>query len=78
MVEITMPKDSPVVGRTIHSVAWPKDTVLTGIIRDGRPVAPEPDETIESGDELLFLADVDSEAELRAVLVCHQPPDLVG
>lgn len=59
MVEITVPADSPTAGRTVGSVRWPAGCVLVGIIRDGRPVAPTPHDVIESGDELLLLAETE-------------------
>jgi trk system potassium uptake protein TrkA len=68
MVEITMPASSPLLARLASEIEWPPGAVLTGIIRDGRPLPPGPDETIEAGDELLFLTDVDSESALRAML----------
>jgi trk system potassium uptake protein TrkA len=68
MVEITMGEDSPVLTRALRDIEWPPGAVLTGIIRDARPIAPDPDETIEQGDELLFLVDVDAEAALRDML----------
>ena len=36
--------------------AWPPDTALVAIIREGRPIAPSPDDPLEAGDELLFVA----------------------
>jgi trk system potassium uptake protein TrkA len=68
MVEITMPKSSPLLTQTVGQIAWPVGAVLTGIVRDGSPLAPGPDETIEAGDELLFLTDIDAESDLRAML----------
>jgi trk system potassium uptake protein TrkA len=68
MVEITMPDKSPLLSLTLRQLAWPGGTALTAIVRDGRPIPPDPDETIEPGDELIFLVDVDAEAELREML----------
>jgi trk system potassium uptake protein TrkA len=72
MVEITMGEDSAVLTRALREVEWPAGTVLTGIIRNARPIAPDPDETIEQGDELLFLVDVDAEAALRDMLTARR------
>jgi trk system potassium uptake protein TrkA len=68
MVEITMAPGSPLLTQTVGQVAWPAGTVLIGVIRDGRPIPPDPDETIEAGDELLFLADLEAEPALRDLL----------
>lgn len=57
MVSITVPAGGPAVGRTVGSLRWPAGSVLVGIIRDGRPLAPSPHDGIEAADELLFLAE---------------------
>ena len=44
------------------------DTVLVGIIREGHPIAPSRDDSLEAHDELLFLATPDVEDELEALL----------
>ncbi len=68
MVEITLPATSPLVAARVGDVDWPAETVLVGIIRGGRPIAPSPDDTLEGGDELLLLTVAESEAELQGLL----------
>lgn len=68
MVEITLPKDSHLVGTRIGDIVWPEETVLVGIIRDERPIAPSRDDTVEGSDQLLFLTVPESEAELQTLL----------
>jgi trk system potassium uptake protein TrkA len=68
LVEFTLPSDSPVTGARVRDVRWPPDTVLTCIIRDSHPIAPTPEDTLEGGDELLFVTVADSEAELDGLL----------
>lgn len=68
MVEMTLPSTSPLVAGRVGDVTWPAETVLVGIIRGGRPIAPSPDDTLEGGDELLLLTVTESEAELQALL----------
>ena len=46
----------------------PGNTVLTGIIREGHPIAPSRDDALEPGDELLFVTTPDVEAELESLL----------
>lgn len=69
IVEFTLPAESPMVGRTVGSVRWPADTVLVGIVRDARPIAPSPHDTLEARDELLFLMDDASREALQHLLV---------
>lgn len=68
MVELTLPNRSPYAGAAVGQVPWPRDTVLTGIIRDGRPLAPSRDDTLEVGDELLLLTVSEVEDELEQLL----------
>jgi trk system potassium uptake protein TrkA len=70
ILELTLPDDSPLVGERVGGVPWPADTVLAAIVRGPRPLVPSPDDTLEAGDELLFVAagDVD-EADLQRMLV---------
>ena len=42
--------------------------MLTGIIREGHPIAPTRDDALEPLDELLFLTTPDVEAELETLL----------
>lgn len=64
MVEITLPAEHPFVGRRVGDITLPADTVLTGVIRDGRPFAPSPDAALESLDELLFITTAQMEPQL--------------
>lgn len=68
LVEITLPADSPFIGRRIKDLQLPRDAVLTAIIRDGQPIAPDPNGALESGDELLFIIGQDVETELSQLL----------
>jgi len=69
LVEITLPSVAPVVGRAVADMQLPRDSALVAIVRGARVVIPSPDEPLEGGDELLFVAVQDVEPELRA-LVC--------
>ena len=69
LVEITLPPTAPVVGRAVSDIRLPRDAALVAIVRGARVVVPTPDEPLEGGDELLFVAVQDAESELR-VLVC--------
>jgi trk system potassium uptake protein TrkA len=68
LVEITLPEDAPVVGHPVRDVELPRDSALVTILRGGRVIVPSPDEPLESGDELLFVAVQDVEPELRRLL----------
>lgn len=68
LVELTLSQLAPVVGRRIDSVAWPSDTALVAIVREGRVITPTPEDTLEAGDELLFVSSEDQEASLEEIL----------
>jgi trk system potassium uptake protein TrkA len=69
LVEITLSDTAPVVGKAFGDVHLPRDAALVAIVRGARVVVPTPDEPLEAGDELLFVAVQDVEPELRT-LVC--------
>ena len=68
LVEMTLPDDSPTVGRRIGDLHWPGDVVLVAIIRDGHAQAPDVDGSLEGGDELLFVTAQDYERQLADML----------
>jgi trk/ktr system potassium uptake protein len=71
LVELTLPEDAPLSGQRVGSVAWPDNTALVAILREGRVLVPSTDDTLEAGDELLFVATQDVEDELGELLGSH-------
>ena len=68
LVEMTLPYESPCVGRRVADLRCPGDAVLVAIIRDGQASPPEPDGAVEGGDELLFVVNPEHEMELAQYL----------
>jgi trk system potassium uptake protein TrkA len=68
LVEMTLPASAGVVGSRVGDVSWPSDTALVAIIRDARVIAPSADDTLEAGDELLFVASDEQETALEDLL----------
>ncbi|HQH07664.1 MAG TPA: TrkA family potassium uptake protein [Phycicoccus sp.] len=68
MVEMTLPEGSPYAGVRLGDITLPEDTVLTGIIRGGRAIAPSRDDALEALDELLFITTKEVERELEQML----------
>jgi len=68
LVEMTLPEDTPLAGRAVREVILPRDCALVTILRGGRVIVPQPDDPLEAGDELLFVASADVEGEIRAAL----------
>jgi trk system potassium uptake protein TrkA len=68
LVELTLSPESRVVGNRVDAVVWPMDTALVAIVRGGRVITPTPDDTLEAGDELLFVSAEDQEEALENLL----------
>ncbi len=68
LVEMTLPFDSPIVGRRVADLNLPGDFVLVAVIRDGEARAPQHDAALEGGDELLFIGNPDAEHALAQFL----------
>ncbi|MEV1294764.1 TrkA family potassium uptake protein [Pseudonocardia sp. NPDC049635] len=68
LVEVTLPADTPLAGRPVRSVTLPPDSALVTILRGGRVIVPRPDDALEPGDELLFVATTAVEDEIKAAL----------
>jgi len=71
ILELTLPSDSPTAGKRVSDIAWPQDTALVAIIREGRPIVPSPDDPLEAGDELLFVAVAEMAPQLEELLAPH-------
>ncbi len=71
LVEVTLAPDAPQVGTLVGQVAWPQDSALVAILRDGHVILPTPDAALEGGDELLIVATTAVELELDALLGDH-------
>ena len=68
LVEVTLPADTRLAGKPVRSLDLPRDAALVVILRGGRVIVPQPDDSLEPGDELLFVAAADVEQEIRTAL----------
>ncbi|TSD96023.1 TrkA family potassium uptake protein [Skermania sp. ID1734] len=68
LVEITLPPDTALAGKAVRKLELPRDAALVTILRGGRVIVPQPDDPLEGGDELLFVAGADVEEELRTAV----------
>jgi trk system potassium uptake protein TrkA len=71
LVELTLPADSPVVEREVGSITWPQNSVLITIVRGDQVITPSADDTLETGDELLFISSTEAETDLQELLAPH-------
>jgi trk/ktr system potassium uptake protein len=68
LVELTLPADSPYVGKPTGLIPFPDNCALVSILRDGQVYVPDAEQPVESGDELLFVVPEDLEDELESLL----------
>jgi trk system potassium uptake protein TrkA len=68
LVELTLPEGTPLAGQPVRELKLPRDAALVTILRGGRVIVPQPDDPLEAGDELLFVAATDVEQEIRSAL----------
>ncbi|MFR9804582.1 potassium channel family protein [Pseudonocardia sp. RS010] len=69
LVEVTLPTHAPLAGRPVRDLALPPDSALVTILRGGRVIVPQADDSLEPGDELLFVATAAVEEEIRMAVV---------
>jgi len=68
VVELTLPADSPYVGKPTGLIPFPDNCALVSILRDGQVYVPDAEQPIEAGDELLFVVPENREDELERLL----------
>ena len=68
MAKLTLPEDSPLVGRRVLDVRLPENSRLAIVIRSSGIVLPQPDDVLEAGDEILFFAGGAAENQVRALV----------
>ena len=68
LMEMTLAPGSRVVGSRVGDISWPVDTALVAIIRGTRVITPSADDTLEAGDELMFVANESQERALSGIL----------
>jgi trk/ktr system potassium uptake protein len=67
LVDVALPELSSLVGRHVADIHLPEGDLVVCIVRDGRPVVPNAEVVIQTGDELIIYSttlDVESVREL--------------
>lgn len=68
LVEVTLPEATPLAGRPVRDLRLPTDSALLVILRGGRVIIPQGDDSLEGLDELLLVASPNVEEDVRAAL----------
>jgi trk system potassium uptake protein TrkA len=69
MVELTLPESAQCCGKTVGEINLPQDTSLGAIVRDGHVIAPNDQQLLLSGDELIFICTSAAEDALKESLL---------
>jgi trk system potassium uptake protein TrkA len=69
LVEITLPPTTAHVGKALREVPLPRDTALVAIVRGKRVLVPSQDDTLEAGDELVFVCTAEMEEQVRTMVL---------
>ncbi len=67
--EIRLAESSPACGVMISKLGLPRESTIVAIVRNGKVVMPAGDVSLYGGDEVMVLAMVDCEDEVRKVLI---------
>ncbi len=74
LVEMTLPGDSPYVGQPSGLIPLPENCALVAILRDQLVYVPDPEQPVESGDELLFVVPGAAESDVQQILAPKSHP----
>ncbi len=69
LVEVTLTEATPVAGKELAAITFPRNSSVVAIVRGGSVVVPRGDTVLLGGDEVLMLANQESEEDLRTLLV---------
>jgi len=69
LVEVTLAPESPAVAKAIAALGVPREAAVVAIVRDDHLVVPRAETVLQSGDEVLVVATLEAEPEVRKVLV---------
>jgi trk system potassium uptake protein TrkA len=70
IVEVQIDGDSPSIGKSVETLAFPEGARLRAVVRDGRAeIAVGGSTVLEAGDQVLAILDPGKEDELRRILL---------
>lgn len=69
MIEAKVAPTSQAAGKPLKDLTFPKDSVISLVIRDGSVILPTGDTVLMAGDEVVALTKIPSEAALRRLLL---------
>lgn len=74
LVEMELPLNSPVAGKKVSSIGFPKDCVLLAMIRGEEVVIPKGTTVLKPGDKIIAVTSIEKESVFRDVLTGRLKP----
>jgi CIC family chloride channel protein len=71
--QVIVALNSPVAGKHIQDIHWPKDSIVASIRRHGRLIVPHGNTRLQPGDTLIVVAAFESESDLAALMTALPP-----
>jgi trk system potassium uptake protein TrkA len=71
--KLTLPVDNPLVGQRVCDLSLPENAALITVLRGADVILPRPDDVLEAGDEMLFVASSTAENQIRAIIMHGAP-----
>ncbi len=68
VAKLTLPVNSRLVGQRVRDLAMPNNSALVTLLRGNRLIIPEPDDVLQAGDEMLFIAGSAVEDRIKAMV----------
>jgi len=68
VAKLTLPDDSPLVGRRVCDLEMPGNSALVTLMRGNRLIVPAPDDVLRAGDEMLFISGSAVEERIRTMV----------
>lgn len=69
LAEVKLASDSPVNGKQIMDLGFPRDSTVVAVLRDEHIVVPRGDTVLNEGDEVMVLVTSESEDRVRDLLI---------
>lgn len=69
ILEFSLDGNSPVIGKHIRDVVFPKNSSIVTVVRDGQALVPRGETTLQEKDTLLALTHTTAERDLRRLLL---------
>jgi trk system potassium uptake protein TrkA len=72
VTEVILDADSPVVGKPLHSVALPSDSLVACVVRSGRAMVPRGATQLREGDRVMLISLPSNHGEALKALTGHK------